>query len=322
MVKLADRILFYLILKPLSYFPLGLLYSLSSVVAFLTYHVVRYRRKVVRRNLSAAFPDKTETELRTIEKGFYKHFSDFIFESIKAISISDRQLLKRTRIKNPELVQQFFDQHKNVIVTCGHYNNWEFYALSLPKLISYKTYSVYQPLKNTFYDRILYQSRVRNGMQLIKTKELIPFFSKVSDEKRMVIIVNDQSPTNKEMAHWNTFLNQETGWNSGPERLAKKYDYAVLFGHSRQVKRGYYEVEFTPITDNPRATRDGEITNAYARILEGLIAANPEFWLWSHKRWKHQRPGSIVAEPVKETASTYQKVAGKVPIGQPVNVKR
>lgn len=294
MVKLADRILFYLILKPLSYFPLGLLYFYSSIVAFLTYHLVRYRRKVVRKNLTTAFPQKSLAEIKDIEKGFYRHFSDFIFESIKAISISDKQLMKRTSIKNPELIEKLYAQNKNLIVTCGHYNNWEFYALSLPKLIKYNTYSVYQPLKNTFYDQILYNSRVRNGMKLIKTKELVPFFAKNTDEKRMVIIVNDQSPSNKEVAYWNTFLNQETGWNNGPEKLARKYDYAVLFGHSKQVKRGYYEVEFTLITENPRAKAEGEITSIYANLLEKLIESNPRFWLWSHKRWKHKRSAVVV----------------------------
>jgi len=307
MVKLADRILFYLILKPLSYFPLGLLYFYSSIVGFLTYHLVRYRRQVVRKNLTTAFPKKSIAEIKEIEKGFYRHFSDFIFESIKAISISDKQLLKRTSIKNPELIEKLYAENKNLIVTCGHYNNWEFYALSLPRLINYKTYSVYQPLKNTFYDQILLNSRARNGMKLIKTKELIPFFATNSDEKRMVIIVNDQSPSNRETAYWNTFLNQETGWNNGPEKLARKYDYAVLFGHSRQVKRGYYEVEFTLITEDPRAMVEGEITNAYSRILEDLILANPRFWLWSHKRWKHQRQPQTITETVSEKMATVRQ---------------
>lgn len=291
MVKIADRILFYLILKPVSYLPLGFLYGISSVIGFLTYHVVRYRRKVVRQNLVAAFPDKSEQEIRSIEIGFYKHFCDFIMESIKAISISDRQLAKRTTIKNPELIEKYFAANKNVIVTCGHYNNWEFYALSLPKLVKYKTYSVYQPLKNTFYDNILYKSRVRNGMSLIKTRDLVPFFSeqKVS-EKRMVIIVNDQSPSNIQTAHWNTFLNQPTGWNIGPEKLARKYDYVVLFGYSKRVRRGYYEVEFSTISENSAAMPEGAITNTYSKILEELIVSNPRFWLWSHKRWKHPQP--------------------------------
>ncbi|MBI3135054.1 MAG: lysophospholipid acyltransferase family protein [Bacteroidetes bacterium] len=290
MVKIADRILFYLILKPVSFLPLGVLYFISSVIAFLTYHVVRYRRKVVRQNLKAAFPEKSDKEIKAIEVGFYKHFCDFIMESIKAISISEKQLAKRTSIKNPELIEKFYAANKNLIVTCGHYNNWEFYALSLPKLLKYKTYSVYQPLKNTFYDTILYNSRIRNGMTLIKTRDLLPFFSEQKNEKRMVIIVNDQSPSNIQTAHWNTFLNQPTGWNIGPEKLAKKYDYAVLFGYSKRVRRGYYEVEFSTISENPTAMPDGTITNAYSKILEDLIISNPRFWLWSHKRWKHPQP--------------------------------
>lgn len=292
MVKIADRILFYLILKPLSYFPLGLLYFYSAIIGFLTYYVVRYRRSVVRMNLNTAFPDKSQAEIKRIEKEFYKRFVDFIFESIKAVSISDKTLMKRTSIKNPELVSDLFEKGKNVIVACGHINNWEFYALSLPKQVPFKTYSVYQPLKNKFYDRILYKSRSRNGMHLIETKQLIPFFKEEVNEKRLVVIVNDQSPSNQEKAHWNMFLNQETGWNTGPEKLAKKFDYAVIFGHAKRLKRGYYEVEFRTISENPTTAEDGEITDIYAQILEDLIKTSPESWLWSHKRWKHSRKSS------------------------------
>lgn len=289
MVKLADRILFYLILKPLSYFPLGFLYFQSAIIGFLTYHVVRYRRAVVRANLSLAFPEKSEQELKSIEKDFYKRFVDFIFESIKAVSISDKTLMKRTTIKNKEFVQELFDKGKNVIVVCGHINNWEYYALSLPMQVPFKTYSVYQPLKNTFYDRILYKSRTRNGMKLIETRQLIPFFKEEVNEKRMVVIVNDQSPTDKENAFKNTFLNQETGWNIGPEKLAKKFDYAVVFGYAKRTKRGYYEVEFKPITEDPIPMADGEIINRYSQVLEEVIHQTPASWLWSHKRWKHYR---------------------------------
>lgn len=293
MVKIADRILFFLILKPLSYFPLGLLYFYSAIVGFLTYYLVRYRRSVVRANLTTAFPDKSDSEIIKIEKDFYKRFVDFIFESIKAVSISEKTLMKRTAIKNPEFIQDLFDKGKNVIVTCGHINNWEFYALSLPKQVPYKTFSVYQPLKNKFYDRILYKSRSRNGMRLIETRQLIPFFKEEINEKRMVVIVNDQSPFNRHQAHWNNFLNQETGWNMGPEKLAKKFDYAVIFGHARRVKRGYYEVEFASITEDPNSLQDGEIINIYSKILEDLIQESPESWLWSHKRWKHKRTTPI-----------------------------
>jgi KDO2-lipid IV(A) lauroyltransferase len=293
MVKIADRILFYLILKPLSYFPLGVLYFFSAIVGFLTYHMVRYRRNVVKNNLSHAFPKKSEKEIKKIEKDFYKRFVDFIFESIKSVSISEKALLARTKIKNPEFIEKLYAENKNLIVVCGHINNWEYYSLSLPKQIKYKTHSVYQPLKNKFYDQILYKSRSRNGMRLIETKQLIPFFKEETDEKRLVVIVNDQSPSNRDHAHWNKFLNQDTGWNTGPEKLAQKFDYAVVFGHAKRLKRGFYEVVFDLISKDAPHSGKGEITQKYSQLLEELIKDAPEAWLWSHKRWKHKRPTNI-----------------------------
>jgi len=289
MVKIGDRLLFYLVLKPLSFMPMGLLFFYSDITFFLTFYIVKYRRKVVRQNLKNAFPDKDETELKKIEKGFYRHFTDFIFESIKSISISEKNVLKRTSIKNKELLDKYYKQGKNVLVVCGHYNNWEFYALSLPKKLKHSTYSLYQPLKNKFFDKILLDSRKRNGMNLIKTNDVISFFREENRNPKLMVIVNDQSPTNKDKAYWNTFLNQETGWNVGPEKLAKKFDYVVLFGHSKKVKRGSYEVEFTLVTETPQSTNDEFITDKYASILEDIIKKKPEFWLWSHKRWKHKK---------------------------------
>lgn len=289
MVKLGDRLLFYLVLKPLSFMPLGLLFFYSDITFFLTFYVVKYRRKVVKQNLRNAFPNKSEQELKKIERGFYRHFTDFIFESIKSISISEKNVLKRTSIKNNELLDKYYKQGKNVLVVCGHYNNWEFYALSLPKKLKHSTYSLYQPLKNSFYDKILLDSRKRNGMNLIKTNDVISFFREENRNPKLMVIVNDQSPTNKDKAYWNTFLNQETGWNVGPEKLAKKFNYVVLFGHSKKVKRGSYEVEFTLVTETPQTTNDEFITDKYSSILEGIIEKKPEFWLWSHKRWKHKK---------------------------------
>lgn len=289
MVKLGDRLVFYIVIKPLSYLPLSLLFFFSNVTYFLTYYLVKYRRKVVRQNLTNAFPDKNMSEIVKIEKGFYRHFTDFIFESIKSISISEQEVLKRTAIKNPELLDELYDQGKNVLILCGHYNNWEFYALSLPKKLKHDSYSLYQPLKNTFFDRIILNSRKRNGMQLIETRNVVNFFQNSNGSPKMMVVVNDQSPTNQSKAYWNTFLNQETGWNIGPEKLAKKYDYVVLFGHSESVKRGYYEVEFNVITEQPASTNNDYITDKYASLLEDIIKKHPESWLWSHKRWKHKR---------------------------------
>ncbi len=290
MVKIGDRLLFYLVLKPLSYLPLGVLFVMSDITYFFTYYIVRYRRKVVINNLKNAFPDKNDAELKKISKGFYKHFTDFIFESIKTISISEKQVMNRTSIKNIDLLDKYYHLNRNVLVVCGHYNNWEFYALSLPKKLKHITYSLYQPLKNKFFDRILLKSRKRNGMRLIKTKDVISFFQEDIKQPKLMVIVNDQSPTNKSKAYWNTFLNQETGWNVGPEKLARKFDYVVLFGHSKRLKRGYYEVEFTLVSETPLQTTEEFITDKYSSILEDIIRDKPEFWLWSHKRWKHKKP--------------------------------
>jgi KDO2-lipid IV(A) lauroyltransferase len=289
MVKLGDRLLFYLVLKPLSYMPMSVLFFFSDITFFLSYHVVKYRRKVVKENLRKAFPEKSQEELNKIEKGFYHHFTDFIFESIKSISISEKDVLSRTSIKNVEKLDKYYKQNKNVLVVCGHYNNWEFYALSLPKQLKHTTYSLYQPLKNKFFDEILLNSRKRNGMKLIKTRDIFKFFQEKNNNPKLMVIVNDQSPTNKQKAYWNTFLNQDTGWNVGPEKLAKKYNYVVLFGHSKKIKRGVYEVEFSLVTETPQKTNDEYITDKYASILEEIIKKKPEFWLWSHKRWKHSK---------------------------------
>lgn len=288
MIKIGDRIMFFIVIKPLSYLPINVLFFFSNIIYFLTYWIVKYRRQVVRGNLINAFPDKSITEIKRIERKFYQHFTDFIFESIKSISITESEVMKRTKIKNPELLDNLYTSGKNVLVLCGHYNNWEFYALSLPKKIKHSSYSLYQPLKNKFFDRILLNSRMRNGMRLIETKKVFSFFQEVETNPKLMVIVNDQSPTNHKKAYWNTFLNQETGWNIGPEKLAKKYGYVVLFGHSKKLKRGCYEVEFNTITETPAQTNNDYITDKYSALLEEIIKEKPEFWLWSHKRWKHK----------------------------------
>jgi len=289
MSRIGDNLLFYLVLKPLSFLPLGILFFFSDIIFVLTYYIVKYRRNVVKQNLKNAFPEKPEKELKEIERKFYHHFTDFIFESIKSISISEKNVNNRTALKNQDLLDKYYKQGKNVLVVCGHYNNWEFYALSLPKSLKHTTYSLYQPLKNKFFDKMLLNSRSRNGMKLIQTNDVLSFFREDNTNPKLMVIVNDQSPTNKDKAYWNTFLNQNTGWNVGPEKLAKKFDYVVLFGHSKKVKRGSYEVEFSLITETPKTTVDEFITDKYSSILEEVIQKKPEFWLWSHKRWKHKQ---------------------------------
>jgi KDO2-lipid IV(A) lauroyltransferase len=268
-----------------------MLYWISDLVYFVAYYLMGYRKNVVRQNLKNSFPHLKQEELKKIEKKFYKHFADFLVESAKSISISDKEIKKRCAIINPELINQYHDDGKNVIVLCGHYNNWEYYAVGIAQQMKHKTIAAYRPLKNKFFDNVILKSRQRFGIQMLSMRSIPRYFSKMkeSDNPTMSIMVNDQSPGNPKTAYWNTFLNQETGWMKGAEKLARKYNQAVMFGCIRKVKRGFYEVTFYPITEKPKEEKDGYILDKHAEYLEMVIQENPQYWLWSHKRWKHNK---------------------------------
>ncbi|MBU2019945.1 MAG: lysophospholipid acyltransferase family protein, partial [Bacteroidetes bacterium] len=270
--------------------PFPILYLLSDFFYIIAYYIVGYRKKVVRENLRNSFPELNAKEIRRIEKAFYRHFTDFLVESVKTLTISNEQILKRCAILNPELVQKYYDEGRSVMVLCGHYNNWEYYAVGLAQQMKHKVLAAYQPLKNQFFNQILLKSRQRYGIKMMSMKEVPRKLVKAPRVPTMSIMVNDQSPHMPKKAYWNTFLNQPTGWMTGTERLAAKLDQAVLFGCIRKRKRGFYEVTFYPISEHPAENDGGEILDQHAKYLEMVIAENPEYWLWSHKRWKHKKP--------------------------------
>ncbi len=290
MSKLFSRILFYGLALPISYLPFRMLYWFSDLLYVIAYYIVGYRKKVVQDNLKKSFPYLTDSELKVIEKNFYHHFTDFLVESVKSLTISEDNIQKRCSIINPELPNSYYKQGKSVMVLCGHYNNWEYYAVSIQHQMKHRTLAAYHPLKNTFFDRVIKKSRERFGMKMISMKEFPRYFAQKSEELTMTIMVNDQSPSDTKKAYWNTFLNQDTGWMRGTERLAAKHDQPVLFGCIRKVKRGFYEVTFYPITDEPNNVNDGFILDKHAEYLEMVISEAPEYWLWSHRRWKHKKP--------------------------------
>jgi len=276
---------------PISHLPFRMLYWISDLVYFVAYYLIGYRKNVVRENLKKSFPHLNEKDIRKIEKKFYKHFADFLIESAKSISISNESIKKRCAIINPELIHKYHTDKKNVIVLCGHYNNWEYYAVGIAQQMKHETIAAYRPLKNKFFDNVILKSRQRFGIKMLSMRSIPRYFSKMKNEHNptLSIMVNDQSPGNPKTAYWNTFLNQETGWMKGAEKLARKYNQVVLFGCIRKVKRGFYEVTFYPITENPKQEKDGFILDKHAEYLEMVIHENPQYWLWSHKRWKHQK---------------------------------
>lgn len=283
-------LLYYLVIIPISLLPFPVLYVISDFLYFLIYYVVGYRKKVVFTNIRNSFPEKTEWECIVISKLFYRHFCDLVVESLKAFTISEKQVRKRVICKHPEVINNYFEENKSVIIAGGHYNNWELFAVAVDKLIKHDTVGIYTPLRNRFFDTKMRSTRSKYGLTMIATREVKRFFEDNRHRLTATIFGSDQSPSNPKSAYWLTFLNQDTGVQFGTEKFAKDYNYPVLYGRLNKVKRGFYTLDFVDVTHLPQETTYGEITEKITRLLENDIRAIPQYWLWTHRRWKQKRP--------------------------------
>ena len=282
------KFFYYLLILPLSLLPYPLLYLLSDIIFLIMYRVIGYRKKVVFTNLRNSFPNKSKQELKKIMSDFYRHLCDIIMESVKGFTISEKQLRKRLIIKNPEFSNYFADKGQSIIFVGGHYNNWEICAQAFAMYSNHKCIGIYKPLSNAFINDKIYTSRSKYGMHLISMKQTKKSFEEGAQAKA-IVFGSDQNPANPKRAHWVQFLNQDTGVLFGVERYAKEYDWPVVFVSISKVKRGHYEVEYSLITDSPTEQPHGKITEDFTKRLEQDIINQPQYWLWSHKRWKHKR---------------------------------
>lgn len=257
---------------------------------YVIYYVAGYRKKVVLRNIKNSFPEKTNTEHVEIAKKFYRHFCDLTLESLKVFTISEKEVHDRMVLKNPEVSDKYFDQGRSVIIAGGHYNNWELFAVAIDSMVKHQTIAIYKPLTSKYFDEKMRQTRSKYGLRMISTKIVKEVFESERNNLTATIFGIDQSPPYTAKAHWMTFLNQDTGVLFGTEKYAREYNYPVLFARINKENRGYYTFEFTGEWDNPQKTAHGEITEKITHMLEQDIIDKPEFWLWSHKRWKHKRP--------------------------------
>lgn len=287
---MLSKLLYYLIIKPLSLLPFWVIYRISDVVFFIIYFIVGYRKKVVFGNIQRSFPEKSEKEVKAIMLQFYRHFCDLILESIKAFSISHEDAQKRMRSLNVEVVNKLGKQGKDVVLVGGHYGNWELFAVAVGPTINIKPIALFTPLANKFFDKKIKASRSRFGLHLLPSAEVRELMAEKSEEKRMIIFGSDQSPRKGQRAYWMTFLNQETGVQFGAEKFASKYNCAVVYCHIRRLKRGHFQLEYETICEDASQMDYGEITKRHTRRLEEEIRKVPAYWLWSHKRWKHKRP--------------------------------
>jgi len=295
-MNILNKIQYYLVYSWMylhALLPFSILYVLSDILYFFVYKIAGYRLKVVRRNLSASFPEKTEHELRKIEKGFYHHFCDYFVETIKLLHISDAEMQKRMEFVNVELTKQLMQTNNSVLMFLGHYCNWEWVpSINLQfKGQSAELGQIYKPLKNKAMDELFLKIRRRFGSFGIPRYETLRAIVKMRNEGKQVMIgfMADQLPSVLNIHYWTDFLNQETAVFTGVERIARQTGFGVVYLDIEKIKRGYYRATIKLITDNPKSEQEFAITEKYVREIEKSINRAPEYWLWTHKRWKRTR---------------------------------
>jgi KDO2-lipid IV(A) lauroyltransferase len=287
------------VVEPLLYFisilPFWILYGISSFFYVLVYHVIRYRRDVVSRNLKLSFPEKSETELKKISRQFYLHFCDVLFETIKLLTISKKEFKKRCKIDEASLrsFEYFFSKNQSIVGVMGHCGNWEWGAIAHQVYFSRMITGVYHPLHNKSMDKFMLNLRSRFGGDIVAMSQLYKRLLTLRQQNISTTIglIADQTPP-PESAYWTDFLNQDTPIFNGTEKLAKKFNYPVVYLNIKKRKRGFYDLSTTVLTENPKETKDGEISEMHTRQLEKNINDQPYTWLWTHKRWKHSRPAT------------------------------
>ena len=279
----------YPIIWLFSKLPFRVLYSISDAIYVLFFYVIGYRKKVVLDNLKLAYPNSSEKELKAIQKQFFRHFVDTLIEAIKAISISENSIQRRYTYKNIELIDELYDQGKSIILTGSHYGNWE-WVIGLPLSAKINCYTSYTKLQNKKFEELIKSSRSKFGMECIRSSEIIKGILKnVKQQKQgLYLLVADQSPMLHKTLYWSEFLKVKVPVFIGAETISKKFDFAVVNMNTTKIKRGYYETEFELISATPKETATNEITNRYLRITEKHIYKKPEYYLWSHKRFKHK----------------------------------
>lgn len=288
-----SKILYHSFIFPLSLLPLRVLYVFSSFLTFVFCCVFPYRKKVITGNLRRSFPDKSEAEIKVLIKKFYRHFCDILIEGIKNLSISEKELRRRLKIKNPALIQGLFVKNQSVLLVSGHYNNWEWLITAQNFLLPHQAVGIGMPLSSKFWDKKLNERRARFGMKIIHSKMVKDFYTQSFEKPIATLILSDQSPSDSHKAYWMEFLQQQTAVLFGCELLAHQHNQAVVFFHTKKIKRGYYEIEFELITDKPSQERWGGITEKHTHLLERAILEQPECWMWSHKRWKREIPKNL-----------------------------
>ncbi|WP_235299085.1 lysophospholipid acyltransferase family protein [Portibacter marinus] len=271
--------------------PFRAIYLLSDAIRFMLHRVLAYRKDVMVANLKASFPEKSESHYNHIIKCAYQNLADIMVEGIKGGSMTKKQIVRRYKFINPEILDQAYEEGKSVILVAGHYNNWEWAALSPPYFFNHQLVALYKRLHNPYLNRYMKNSRSHTGVKMYEIQKTARAFQIHEDKEQpsIYLMAADQSPSNTDKAVWLQFLNQDTACLHGPEKYARKYNLPVVFAYPQRVQRGFYEVRLEWLVRDVGQCDDGKITTLFMKRLEELIIEQPENWLWTHKRWKHRR---------------------------------
>ena len=284
----------YYLLFALSYLislmPFRLLYGISDLLFVVNYYIIGYRKKVVFRNLRRVFPDKPEKEIVKLARSFYRHFSDFLVELVKIISLPMKSFEKRMIITNPELFGELEAENRSFALVAAHYNNWEWSNI-LPTKMAHVFIAIYRPLKSKSMDKLSRAIRARYNAVLVPMEGVFREAVNTRNRSKLfaIFFLADQRPPRKNR-YWTTFLGQEASFFEGVEKLSRKLELAVVFMDMKKTGRGKYELTLKKLFNNAAETRENEVMQTCIREMENEILAAPQYWLWSHNRFKHTRP--------------------------------
>jgi KDO2-lipid IV(A) lauroyltransferase len=289
-----NKILFYIfygINWVITLLPLKVLYLLADLLYLILYYIIGYRRKVVATNLSNSFKGKSPVELKKIEKKFYRHLCDMLVEGLKLTHMNEKEIMRRMKMTNPEVFSDIYSKGKSAFLILGHYGNWE-WLTAIPLFANeHKSVSIYKPLKNKNFDNLINKLRSSTGAKMVDMRNILREIleNRSKNVPALYLSIADQTPPKGEIRYWTQFMNQETPFYNGTEKLAIKYNIPVYYLSITKIKRGYYTFVIEPICIESEKTDTDWITGQYAARLEKEILNRPEHYLWSHRRWKHKK---------------------------------
>ena len=272
----------------LSFLPFAVLYKISNFFFFILYSVINYRRKVILQNLKNAYPEKSDEAIEALCKEYYKHLCDLVVETIKTLSISSQELTARCRLLDIPFFDKLHAQNKNLIVVMGHSGNWEWAGPAFSLQTKYLLLGIYKPLSNPHFEKLLTSIRTRFNTKITPMNNTLRGMITHKNTLNVTAFIADQVPSHDNV-YWTNFLKQETAFFLGPEKIAKKFNYPVVFISMSKVKRGFYEIHADLLFESLSQIQEGEMMEAFAGKLESEINRQPEIWLWSHRRWKKKR---------------------------------